>query len=63
MNNKQSGEIGSGGIRKKGMKDKIKMKPPGGIITTPGGYNVTREGQQQPHEKERNGGDDQGEVS
>ncbi|KAJ0096833.1 hypothetical protein Patl1_29019 [Pistacia atlantica] len=42
----------SGGIRKKGMKDKIKMKPPGGIITTPGGHNVMRKGRRQHHDKD-----------
>ncbi|KAJ0040515.1 hypothetical protein Pint_28387 [Pistacia integerrima] len=51
-NSSSSEEIGSGGIRKKGMKDKIKMKPPGGIITTPGGHNVMREGRRQHHDKE-----------
>ncbi|KAJ0098180.1 hypothetical protein Patl1_29020 [Pistacia atlantica] len=56
-----SEDDGHGGRRKKGLKDKIKEKLPGGghkderyqatTTTTPGGYDVSGEGQHHQHEK------------
>lgn len=61
MNNMQSEDDGHGGRRKKGLKDKMKDKLPGGghkdekyhgtATTTPGGYNMSGEGQRHEHEK------------